>query len=234
MIPKLKGPAKQALAFICAAQDAESGGWRYFPGQRGDTSVFGWKIFALRSGHLAGLTIPREALRGCTDYLNQAAADPKKITYSYLPGREATPVMTAEALVAGSFWAGGATTPRWSRGPAGSRPTSRNRTERNIYYWYYATQLLHNLKNKDWEKWNPQVREELIKTQVNDDTCASGSWDPSNPRPDRWGEAAGRLFQTSLSILTLEVYYRYLPLYRTADTEGLEAAAPAKPEKKKK
>ena len=63
----------------------------------------------------------------------------------------------------------------------------------------------------------------LIKTQVNDDTCASGSWDPSNPRPDRWGEAAGRLFQTSLSILTLEVYYRYLPLYRTADTEGLEA-----------
>ena len=86
---------------------------------------------------------------------------------------------------------------------------------------------MHNLKNKDWERWNPQVREELIKTQTLDDTCAGGSWDPSNPRPDRWGEAAGRLFQTSLSILTLEVYYRYLPLYRTSDTEGLEAAAPA-------
>jgi hypothetical protein len=84
---------------------------------------------------------------------------------------------------------------------------------------------LHNLKNKDWERWNPQVREQLIKTQTLDDTCASGSWDPSMPRPDRWGEAAGRLFETSLSILTLEVYYRYLPLYRTADSEGLEAAA---------
>ena len=44
---------------------------------------------------------------------------------------------------------------------------------------------------------------------------------------------AGRLFQTSLSILTLEVYYRYLPLYRTADTEGLEAAAAESGEKKK-
>ena len=60
----------------------------------------------------------------------------------------------------------------------------------------------------------------------------SGSWDPSNPRPDHWGEAAGRLFQTSLSILTLEVYYRYLPLYRTADSEGLEAAAAPAAEKK--
>jgi len=49
--------------------------------------------------------------------------------------------------------------------------------------------------------------------------------------------AAGRLYQTSLSILTLEVYYRYLPLYRTADEEGMEDPPPpqgdeAKPAKK--
>ena len=57
--PRLKGPAQQALDFIVEAQDPEGGGWRYFPGQPGDTSVFGWQIFALRSGHLAGLSIPR-------------------------------------------------------------------------------------------------------------------------------------------------------------------------------
>ena len=39
-----------------------TGGWRYSPGQAGDTSVFGWQIFALRSGHLAGLSIPRTTL----------------------------------------------------------------------------------------------------------------------------------------------------------------------------
>jgi hypothetical protein len=55
----------------------------------------------------------------------------------------------------------------------------------------------------------------------------------SHPSPDHWGEIAGRLFETSLSVLTLEVYYRYLPLYRTADSEGLEAAA-AEPGNKKK
>ncbi len=109
----------------------------------------------------------------------------------------------------------------------------RTRRSSYIYYWYYATQLLHNLKNQDWERWNLRVREELIKTQVKDETCASGSWDPSHPSPDHWGEIAGRLFETSLSVLTLEVYYRYLPLYRTADSEGLEAAA-AEPGNKKK
>jgi hypothetical protein len=92
---------------------------------------------------------------------------------------------------------------------------------------------LHNLKNKDWDKWNPYVREELIKTQIKESGCASGSWDPLYPSEDRWGEAAGRLFETSLSILTLEVYYRYLPLYRTADTEGLEGPAAEQPAKKK-
>ena len=31
---------------------------------------------------------------------------------------------------------------------------------------------------------------------------------------DAWGMKGGRLFQTALSALTLEVYYRYLPLYK--------------------
>ena len=134
--------------------------------------------------------------------------------------------MTAEALVSRQLLGWPRNHPSLIKGAGRVAAHLEKDATRNIYYWYYATQLLHNLKNKDWEKWNPHVREELIKTQVNDDTCASGSWDPSHPSSDQWGEAAGRLFQTSLSILTLEVYYRYLPLYRTADTEGgLEADA---------
>ena len=38
-----------------------------------------------------------------------------------------------------------------------------------------------------------------------------GSWSPEG---DAWGGQMGRLGHTSLSILTLEVYYRHLPLYR--------------------
>ena len=46
--------AQKALAFIIEAQNPTTGGWRYSPGQAGDTSVFGWQMFALRSGQLAG------------------------------------------------------------------------------------------------------------------------------------------------------------------------------------
>ena len=59
----------------------------------------------------------------------------------------------------------------------------------------------------------------LISMQVKEDGCALGSWEPDLPAPDHWGQTAGRLYVTSLSILTLEVYYRYLPLYRGYDDD---------------
>jgi hypothetical protein len=45
-----------------------------------------------------------------------------------------------------------------------------------------------------------------------------GSWDP---RGDRWGDSGGRLYVTCLSIYTLEVYYRHLPLYKTGLFENV-------------
>src|SRR5262249_14847826 len=97
--PKLKRPAQRAIQFIINAQNPVTGGWRYSPGQEGDTSVFGWQIFALRSAHIAGIPIPRKILKACSRYLDQAAVDQHRITYAYQPGRPVSPVMTAEALL---------------------------------------------------------------------------------------------------------------------------------------
>ena len=44
--PRLKIPAQRALNFIAKNQNLDDGGWRYYPGQAGDTSVFGWQMFA--------------------------------------------------------------------------------------------------------------------------------------------------------------------------------------------
>ena len=43
-----------------------------------------------------------------------------------------------------------------------------------------------------------------------------GSWPPEK---DAWGKSGGRLMTTSLSTLTLEVYYRYLPLFKTDESD---------------
>jgi hypothetical protein len=218
--PRLKQPAQRALQFIVASQNPVSGGWRYSPGQEGDTSVFGWQIFALRSAHIAGIKLPKNVLKSCSRYLDQAAVDRSRTTYSYLPGRGgASPVMTAEALVSRQLLGWPRNYPPLVKGAAQIAADLDSSDERNIYYWYYATQLLHNMKNKDWERWNLKVRESLIAMQVKEASCAGGSWDPALPATDRWGLSAGRLYLTSLSILTLEVYYRYLPLYRGYDED---------------
>ena len=213
--PRLKEPAQLAINFIIMSQNKYDGGWRYEPGMEGDTSVFGWQMFALRSARLAGLNVPKNTIRGCSHYLDEASADKMKMTYGYLPGRPSTPVMTAQGLLCRQYLGWTKDNPTLIRGVAAVWEELKLSEDRNIYYWYYATQLLHNMQNKAWKQWNVKVRDGLIAMQVASKGCDHGSWSPIYPQPDRWGTKAGRLFETSLSILTLEVYYRFLPLYRT-------------------
>ena len=220
--PELKGPAQKALEFIVRAQHKEDGGWRYDPAMPGDTSVFGWQMFALRSGFLAGLEVPSEAVQGCRRYLDKAAVDPQGSTYCYLPSggrdeRKYSPVMTAEALLGRQYLGWKREYPALQQGAQLVAANLLESHDRNIYYWYYGTQLLHNMQGPAWQLWNLKIRDGLIGIQVVDRGCDNGSWSPMLPVPDQWGKEAGRHFVTSLSLLTLEVYYRYLPLYRERD-----------------
>ena len=101
--PSLSPPRGGQSSLFATAQDPVGGGWRYSPGQPGDTSVFGWNIFALRSAHLAGINVPRKVLKSCSGYLDMAATDKQRVTYMYQPGRQRgeslDPVMTTEALL---------------------------------------------------------------------------------------------------------------------------------------
>lgn len=210
---RLRAPAQRAVAFIARSQHV-LGGWRYQPMTEGDTSVHGWVLFALRSADIGGIPVSKKVIRGASRYLDNAAAEKGGPTYAYQPGRGASPTMTAEGLVCRQILGWPRETPALLDGAARVSRHLEETSERNIYYWYYATQLLHNMRDKSWLKWNERVREALIDLQVKGNGCDGGSWDPIEPIPDAWGNSAGRLYTTSLSLLTLEVYYRYLPLYR--------------------
>ncbi len=224
-------PAQRAIDFIAASQNSNDGGWRYQPGQAGDTSVFGWQMFALRSAKISGLNVAPGVIKGCRAYLDAAASDRSKVTYAYTPGGPPTPTMTAEALLSRQYLGWPRTFPPLVKGASRIAVDLLESNERNIYYWYYATQLLHNMQNKDWERWNVKIREGLIAMQVTGSGCDHGSWDPFQPQPDRWARSGGRLFLTSLSILSLEVYYRYLPLYNVADTDAAKLVGEEKDKK---
>ena len=78
-------PAGSAINFICYAQDPTGGGWRYQPHDPGDTSMLGWQLMALKSGYMAGLTVPPETVRKASQFLDGVQAAAARIRLS---GRE--------------------------------------------------------------------------------------------------------------------------------------------------
>jgi len=212
--PFLKEPAQKAIDFIVAAQH-RAGGWRYRPGQAGDTSVLGWQIMALRSAQMAYLKVPQETLDRASSYLDQAQADDYGSRYSYTPGGIGEPTMTAEGLLCRQYAGWHPDEPGVARGVGylmEEHPPDRRRP--NIYYWYYGTQVMHNIGGRRWTLWNSKMRDMVIGMQRKKGHKA-GSWDPVGPHTS----SGGRLYMTSLSINILEVYYRHLPLYRKIAVE---------------
>ena len=63
-----------------------------------------------------------------------------------------------------------------------------------------------------WRRWwDESLHPLLLGTQVQRGPLA-GSWSPRTPVPDRWGPHAGRLYVTTMNLLSLEVFYRHLPI----------------------
>ena len=87
---------------------------------------------------------------------------------------------------------------------------------RDTYYWYYATQVMFQLKGDYWRIWSERLHPLLINTQIPTGPLA-GSWEPQGPIPDRWGYVGGRIYVTAMNLLSLEVYYRHLPIYEVPE-----------------
>jgi hypothetical protein len=210
--PLLKTSAQKAIDFIVKAQDPGLGGWRYTPRAGSDTSVTGWEVMALKSGQMAGLSVPKSTLDGASKWLDSCMTNDKG-GYGYT-GPQETPTMSAVGLLCRMYLGWSPKNPGLQAGVTrlkANPPTALN----NMYYYYYATQVMHHMGGESFEFWNPKMRDLLIKGQdMGKDSkhpWQKGSWDPSG---DVHGKVGGRIMITSLSLLTLEVYYRHLPLYR--------------------
>ncbi len=209
---KFREPAERAIDYLLRSQSSE-GGWRYSPQADSDVSVTGWVVMALQSARMAYLAVPEDNLRRVERFLDKVALDGGR-RYPYQRGREATAVMTAEALLCRQYLG-------WRRDDARLVDGVRYLTQPenlidygspNVYYWYYATQVCHHMEGQYWDRWNEVMRQAVPEQQVKNGREA-GSWDPLNPRPDAWEDHGGRLYVTCLSIYMLEVYYRHLPIY---------------------
>ena len=218
----LRGPAQAALHFIEVGQDPQTGGWWYTHRQPGgDTSVFGWQVMALKSGLMAQLDVSPASLDRARAWLASVGKGASKGLFSYRPDVAESNTMTAVGLLCTQYLGASRGDPRIVEGTGFLMANLPAAEARNVYYWYYAAQVMHNQQGSPWDQWYRRMRRILVQSQAIQG-CASGSWDPDRPK-DPWGVQGGRLMMTSLSTLTLEVPNRYLPLYH--DMEGGAALA---------
>lgn len=203
----LKQSAQKALNFIAAAQNYQ-GGWGYLPKQPGDLTLSGWQIMALKSGMAAGLDLPPATIIRIDPFLDTQQT-PATFFYGYRkPGKSST--CTAIGLLLRLFRGTPHTDTNILSGADFLSKTTRPGTD--AYYNYYSTLFLYHVGQPFWESWNAPMREHLIRTQARTGHEA-GSW----YFEDTSGREGGRLYTTAMSAMTLEVYYRFAPLYQQKD-----------------
>jgi hypothetical protein len=207
----LMQPAQFAINYICYAQDDVGGGWRYSPKQAGDTSVVGWQLMALKSGHLGYLQVPPQVIKNATKFLDSVQAD-GGAGYGYTaPGKG--PATTAVGLLCRMYLGMKHEDPGLEKGV--QYLSKLGPSPGNMYFNYYATQVLHHYEGEHWDKWNNKMRDSLVASQSKTGH-ESGSWVFTG---DHGSQQGGRLYCTAMATMILEVYYRHLPIYKKRSTE---------------
>lgn len=197
-------PVREAVRFIETAQDLHGGGWRYFPGQPGDTTVTAWQITALKSAQLCGLEAPSPTLANASRFLDRVQTL-EGAAYGYR-SPAARPCTSAIGLLCRLYTG-------WS---ADREPLRRGMTmlakpgpdPQAVYMNFYLSQALMQAKHPLWPRWNSRNRDQIVAQQARA-AHEAGSWFFA----DHDTAPGGRLAHTALAVLTLEVYYRLLPIY---------------------
>lgn len=195
--------AHKGAAFTEIAQH-DNGSWGYTPGSPGDTTLSGWQILSLVGARKAGVQLRSTTFPKAKSFLMSVRAQPE-FQFGYRSPK-AEPTTTAIALTLLMYLGQQPGHSLFDR--AIDKLATDGPTLTNVYHDYYATMALHHYRHRDWEAWNTKLRDHLVRNQETEGHEA-GSWHFK----DRWGDIGGRVYTTAMCALTLEVYYRYLPLY---------------------
>jgi formylglycine-generating enzyme required for sulfatase activity len=184
---------------------------------------------ALKTGEMAGLSVPKETMDRVANFLDSVNAPDGGFGYDRRGNSRST---TAIGLVCRQYLGWRPERPAMLNGVEILKQNSPAANLNDVYYYYYATQVMRHAGGKNWETWNIKMRDWLIQRQdrgqdnAQRDRPMLGSWSPAG---DAHGEPGGRLMVTSLALLTLEVYYRHVPLFLTAEAKDADPAVPASP-----
>ena len=217
----LHEPLKRALSYTLSTQHPVTGGWRYSIGDQGDTSQLGWQVMLLESAALVGLDdhtdrAIEKARERARRFLKSVSSGRSGGLASYRPGERPTMPMTAEALFCRLKLGLHPEHPSVHEAMTLLEASPPNHLRPNVYAWYYATLASFHVGGPQWSRWNQKIQSAMLPLQHTEAGSLKGSWDPDPV----WGGHGGRVYATAMAALTLEVYYRHIPLHIATSLAG--------------
>jgi Squalene-hopene cyclase C-terminal domain/Prenyltransferase and squalene oxidase repeat len=194
----------KAVGLIVNTQNSE-GGWRYYPQRRdADISVTIAQIMALRAARNAGISVPRETIDRCTEYVKRSQNADGGFMYMLQAGGQSAFPRTAAGVVA-LYSAGVYDGPEIEKGlnylmTYLPRPGDFNRESHYFYGHYYAVQAMWHAGGKYWSRWYPAIRDALLARQSPD-----GSWNDISVCNE---------YGTAMASIILQMPNNYLPIFQ--------------------
>jgi len=225
---KLRPPLEKAVKYLLGQQHSGKA-WGYsMAGSVNDTSVSAFILMALKDAQISGIKADFEkAYKGLRAHYRDVCSGQHKGIGVYRSGysEDRNHSMTGIVMLCNQFMGMKKTHPTMkesaeylSREGLKWYTEGRVPTDEGIYYIYYASLAMFQHGGKAWKQWNKVMKEVLLKHQIKGG-CADGSWPTANNKEipglkQPFEERVGKVYTTTLAILTLEVYYRYSPLLR--------------------
>ncbi len=192
---------EKAIVLAVNAQKANRwGGWRYSPTSTdADTSVTGCVLMGLLACRNAGLAVPDETIDNAVVYMQRNTASSGFVAYSGgIGGGGESMARSAVATLVYSVGHKRETDEfKAALGHISERLDHRE-TAHPHYYYYYMAQALFQGHPEAWDRWNRSHALMLVEQQA-----------PDGSFPGSYGEAYG----TAMSLLSLALNYRFLPIY---------------------
>jgi hypothetical protein len=204
--PEIREKLKKAVQLIIDTQNHE-GGWRYFPQRvtQADVSVTICQIMALRAARNAGISVPKNTVDRCVDYVKKCQNADGGFRYTLSPpGNSQFPRSAAGVVTfhtAGIYE--GKEVEKGLDYLMDFKPGNPNAGMRRDYHYfyghYYAVQAMYQDGGKRWEQWYPAVSSELLGRQRGD-----GSW----------YDSFGAEYGTAMACIILQMPYSLLPIFQ--------------------
>lgn len=185
------------------------GGWRYEPNSSdSDLSCSGWALMALRSARLNGAQVPPEAIEKAVLYIKRAYSESAgNFGYQGATGQSAD-TLTGAAILCLEL-CGKHLDPMSLKGAQYLEkmyPRTLATSGQRYYGLYYTAQGLFQIGGPIWRSFAAWMYDTFVPQQR-----ADGSWSGT-------GNNGSDAFATAMTVLSLTVPYRMLPIYQRDET----------------